>query len=252
MSVPAFAWALEQGRSHRLSASDRIVLIYLADKANGARVCWPGQETIAEWTGLTSRTVRAALGRLAKTGLIRLEERPGKVTSYHIQREDNPEPRKQFPGYTPAIASGVGGQTPAMVSGDPGNSCTPPRKLTARTPEAISAEPVLTKYEPKKEAFQKLDGMEGREGKEESPPPDPNAADPLDRPVDPKQFASLIGSIARGFQNNYPPRAAILDPRQQREVIEAATPPRSKPLPPEYIAAMRHAAGYGAQIRQGA
>ena len=57
--------------------ADRMVLIYLADKANGIGVCWPGQETIVRFTGLAIRTVRAAVRRLEGLHLISLEEAPG-------------------------------------------------------------------------------------------------------------------------------------------------------------------------------
>ena len=99
MSVPAFAWALEQGRSLSLRPADRLVLIYLADMANGARVCWPGQPLIAEYTGLKTNTVRAAINRLAALQLIRVDGTPGKLTRYHILRPDTPS---NGAGVTPA------------------------------------------------------------------------------------------------------------------------------------------------------
>jgi hypothetical protein len=251
MSVPAFAWAIEQGRERGLSPAERLVLIYLADKANGIRICWPGQETIAEWTGLALRTVRTVVRALAKTELIRLEERPGRATVYHIAREDDPIPRQDVPGHTPAKRARVNGATPANSAGvqaaDPGKSCPEPRHITTPTPANRPPEPVLTKYEPKTRVPAREEGQEARfqdsgEVGRKSGAPDPSAPDPLDRPVDPGQFQALLASIANGFQNNYPPRVSGLSRAEQ---IEAIAPPAIKPLPlaGAVLAAARAAAG---------
>src|SRR4249920_273574 len=90
MSIPAFAWAIEQGRECGLSPAERLVLIYLANRANGIRVCWPGQENIRTYTGLALKTIAAAIRGLVKHGLVRLDERRGLATRYHILSTETP------------------------------------------------------------------------------------------------------------------------------------------------------------------
>jgi hypothetical protein len=241
MSIPAFAWAIEQGHAHNLLPSDRLVLIYLADKANGVRVCWPGQETIVKYTGLALRTVRAALPRLAKAKLIQLEERSGRATVYHILREDSPTPRQDVAGSHPATpANGAGVSMP-----DPGNQCIEPRQLVAPTPAIRPPEPYLSKKEePKRRASAPEARLSdsGDVGKEAGHA-DPAAPDPLDRPVDPGQFQALLASLTRGFQNNYPPRVSGLSRAEQIEAMADKPAWRPGAVSPEQLAALRRNAG---------
>ena len=160
MSAPAFAWAMEQGASLRLSPAERLVLLYLADKANGSRVCWPGQETIERFTGLALKTIRAAIAKLVEVSLIAVEKRPGIVTRYHILRPvtpvngsgvEHPDPGKSSHGNPgnpspPTPVNGTGVPIP-----DPGKSDTEPRYILPVTPVNRRPEPVLNQErEPRK------------------------------------------------------------------------------------------------------
>lgn len=51
------------------------VYIYLADRANKERVCWPAIPTIAKDLKLSESTTRRALEDLRKAGLIQTEQR---------------------------------------------------------------------------------------------------------------------------------------------------------------------------------
>ena len=51
------------------------VYIYLADRANKDRVCWPAIPTIAKDLKLSESTPRRALNDLRKAGLIETEQR---------------------------------------------------------------------------------------------------------------------------------------------------------------------------------
>lgn len=98
MSCPDILWALEQGRERRLSASARMVLIALADRANGARLCWPSLPTIAVDTGLSVRQAQTVTHKLEALGLVRRELR-GRSMHYYILRPfpgqaSEPEPQK--------------------------------------------------------------------------------------------------------------------------------------------------------------
>jgi Helix-turn-helix domain len=136
MSAPAFAWALERGAALGLTPSERLVLIYLADMANGERVCWPGQPRIVRYTGLAPNTVIATLKKLGEKQLIRAETSPGRVTHYLILRELTPA---NGAGATPANSVVV---TPANGAGAPPQNVYPhPRNRSAKPPHDLGVTP---------------------------------------------------------------------------------------------------------------
>jgi hypothetical protein len=186
LSVPTFAWAMEQGVRLGLTSSERLVLLYLADKANGERVCWPGQETIVRYTALSLRTVRMVIPALVRYGLISVESRPGIVTRYHILRPDTPanghganggNPGKTTRGSPGKAAHG----TPANGHGaprqnstpHPGKSCTEPRAILHLTPANQHPEPLSEpSREPKTRAdARKAEDVKTRNFKEAPPQP---------------------------------------------------------------------------------
>lgn len=125
MSCPHVVWALRQ---RGLSAPERVVLIYLADKARAPEmVCWPSIDTIAEATELAEKTVRRAVLRLADLRLIRIEARRRHTHHYHILR-----PRNGLDGDPMQPESGNGGHVdrsdlPANASVD--RSEIPPNEI---------------------------------------------------------------------------------------------------------------------------
>jgi hypothetical protein len=93
---PNVVWAFRQ---RGLTAAERVVLIYLADKANSVLVCWPGLELISEETELCERTVHKAVHSLAAKRLIRIEAKHRQVNHYHILRQVNdrdPDPKHHY------------------------------------------------------------------------------------------------------------------------------------------------------------
>lgn len=60
-----------------LTASERLTLLILGDRANAKGCCFPGQEYLAERTGLAVRTIREALSGLEAKGAIRRAKRYG-------------------------------------------------------------------------------------------------------------------------------------------------------------------------------
>ena len=161
MSAPAFAWALERGATLALRPSDRLVLLYLADMANGVKVCWPGQPLIERYTGLKNNTVRAAVNRLAALQLIRVEATPGRVTRYHILRPDTPA---NGTGVTPAnehrVTPANGDRAPPQNStGHPLNCGGGPPQKGALTPANGHTDPSYTQEEdPKTRAHAREEG----------------------------------------------------------------------------------------------
>lgn len=71
MSYKATAWAYDMS----LSSPMKPVLVALADMADEAGTCFPGQERIASMTGLSVRTVARALEKLEALGLIERRRR---------------------------------------------------------------------------------------------------------------------------------------------------------------------------------
>lgn len=73
MSYKATHWAWETD----LPMTQKFVLVALADMADEAHSCFPGQERIARMIGATDRTVRAALTKLEADGFLTRIERRG-------------------------------------------------------------------------------------------------------------------------------------------------------------------------------
>ena len=71
MSNPAKNWALFQN----LKPVPKLVLVVLADAANGQGVCWPSIATLANKTGVTPRTVQRVIQLLIRRELITVEQR---------------------------------------------------------------------------------------------------------------------------------------------------------------------------------
>lgn len=113
------------------SPTRKAVLLVLADYADEAGSCFPGQETLARITELGVRTVRRALAELEDAGVIRREERRRPdglrtsdryhlvMTTGHSGRVDPPEPVPHRPLTTasPATAAGHEPQVEPQVSG---------------------------------------------------------------------------------------------------------------------------------------
>lgn len=66
MSHKATHWAWEQD----LQPMEKLVLVALADNADPGGICWPGQQYVAEKTGLRRETVNRIIKRLIDKGLI--------------------------------------------------------------------------------------------------------------------------------------------------------------------------------------
>lgn len=71
MSNRALSWAF----SAPLPTTAKFTLVVLADLADEADSCFPGQEYIARATGCSSRTVRRALEDLERAGYVQRQRR---------------------------------------------------------------------------------------------------------------------------------------------------------------------------------
>lgn len=72
MSIQAMAWAMEQTAGGTIG---KALLLVLANYADEAGSCFPGQQRLAEQLECTERSVREWLVKLERLGLIRREER---------------------------------------------------------------------------------------------------------------------------------------------------------------------------------
>jgi hypothetical protein len=165
---PHVVWALRQ---RGLTAAERVVLIYLANRANGALLCWPSVATIAEDCELSSRTVQAAIKRLSSLGLIRIERRHRQSHHYHILR-----PVKG------ADAEGAKSAPNSPQNPRPGKAqktAKPPRKK-ARNHPAKSADE-STKYESTKQESTKVHPAGVAGAAEAAPEPPPPSAGPAEQ-----------------------------------------------------------------------
>jgi len=70
MSVKAMTWAWEQDLAN---PGTKLILVALADHADGNGVCWPGHELVAEKTGLSRQTVVVNIKLLEGMGLVTAE-----------------------------------------------------------------------------------------------------------------------------------------------------------------------------------
>lgn len=76
--VMTAAWAVD------LPATDKLVLLALADCANDEGTCWPGLASLVSKTGKCKRSLQESLRALDKAGHITRKENPGKGMLYTV------------------------------------------------------------------------------------------------------------------------------------------------------------------------
>jgi len=107
LSIEAISWAFKQ----TLTASEKLVLLVLADYCDDENKCWPKQETLADRTGLTRQTVNAKLGALETSGLIIREQRhhTSNITKLNIEHEPKTKtkPKRKTGSFTPPSLDAV-------------------------------------------------------------------------------------------------------------------------------------------------
>lgn len=112
-----------------LPASDKIVLLALADCANDEGLCWPGMAALVAKCSKGERTIQAAIKRLVASGHLTRDEVVGKGCKYLVHPRDNCAPAKPAPPQkmraTPAKTAG----TPAKTAGKPSKNHQEPSKV---------------------------------------------------------------------------------------------------------------------------
>lgn len=123
-----------------MTATQKAVLISLADNANDEGVCWPSVSNISLRTCLSERAVQGAIKWLCSVGALATSDRTGRSTVYTVTPEAYAPPQQLHPRSkcTPADGAGLPPQElhppPADGAPHPRSSCTQNRNRTKREP----------------------------------------------------------------------------------------------------------------------
>ncbi len=123
-----------------MSATQKAVLISLADNANDEGVCWPSVSNIALRTCLSERAVQGAIKALCGMGALQTEDRSGRSTVYKVTPEAYAPPQEMHPRSRRTPEGGAGSPpqmlhpTPAGAAPHPRSSCTQNRNRTIKEP----------------------------------------------------------------------------------------------------------------------
>jgi Helix-turn-helix domain len=215
MSVPATGWAVAQGRAHKLPTFARMLLVVLADILGRTGKLCPSVPYLAEFTGMSERTVDKFLPVLIQHGLIAASKSVGNVTHYVLLRPDTPA---SLAPVTPARLAGVNGAHPHKAQQEPPQD-------TTRTPASLAPEPYRTKKEPKTRAEDARENPSvlsfptlGRKSPAPAPEPQP---DP-----DTAALTAAIAGCFRSTAKHAPGVAPLRTVQQQLDELEAKPTPR--------------------------
>lgn len=82
MSVKAISWALDHVTG--LTATQKCILISIADRCNQDNECWPSYDDICRRTGADRHTVSRALKKFVAMGIVEKAKRFSKSTVYKL------------------------------------------------------------------------------------------------------------------------------------------------------------------------
>lgn len=131
MSIAAMNWAWERITFEDLKPSAGLVLLALADHADGDGICWPGLKGISEKCNLERRNVRRIVRSLKEIQLLRVQESTREDGSKGNNRYEllmggqGARPPREGGLYAPST-----GRTGPMGGGPraPGEGADPPRR----------------------------------------------------------------------------------------------------------------------------
>lgn len=118
-----------------MSATQKAVLISLADNANDDGVCWPSVAKIAIRTCLSARAVQGGIKWLCSAGILAVSERMGRSTVYTITPAAYAPPQELHPAADADLPPQEMHPTPADDAPPPRISCTQNRNRTASEPK---------------------------------------------------------------------------------------------------------------------
>lgn len=120
-----------------LQASQKIVLLALADAANDEGRCWPGMASLSKKCSKSERTVQAMLVELEGLGHLSREQVPGRGCYYTVHPRNSRTPEKTAPPKNSHPAK----------SAPPQNSRQPPQN-SRQTPAKSAPKPSMNPKEP--------------------------------------------------------------------------------------------------------
>lgn len=131
-------WDLE------IPATQKIVLISLADQANDSGVCWPALSTLMRRTGLSERAIQNAFKWLEQCGVLSIKRATGKSNMFTISPTGfTANPRTTCTPAADAPPHHVH-HAPAADAGDPRTTCTQTQKNRNRTINTNTAHTTVT------------------------------------------------------------------------------------------------------------
>jgi hypothetical protein len=119
-SIMTACWELE------IPATQKLVLVALADMANDAGICWPSVPLLVKRTGLSERAVQGAFKWLDSVQVVSIKRERGKANTFTVSPSS----------YTPAAGAPRTTCPPQDVRHTPAESAAPPPQQVHPTPAA--------------------------------------------------------------------------------------------------------------------
>jgi len=118
-----------------MSATQKAVLISLADNANDEGVCWPSIATISMRTCLSERAVQNAIKWLVEHRILSVQSRSGRSTVYKVTPAEYAPPQEVHPRTRCTPPPQEVHPTPAPDAPHPRTTCTQNRKEPSKEPQ---------------------------------------------------------------------------------------------------------------------
>jgi hypothetical protein len=198
------------GENPHFTASEKSVLMCLGWRANADGFCYPGVESIAQWTGLSHNTVRTSLKKVEGYGCLRREERRGRSTYYFLNLAI-------IEGYAPTSS---GGGTPPQNT-TPTKTDTPTNSKTDTLPK-ISQTPLPNPGDRKVNERSVDKSNSGLSSSEERPSVGPSNAAKPERPG-----TKRVTEVMKALQDRrgYPSLRYKAEAREIKNILTAGYTP---------------------------
>lgn len=113
-----------------LPASEKLVLLALADCANDEGGCWPSMATLSSKCSKSERTIQTAIKALVAAGHVLRDERPGRGCFYIVRPVSSTAPAKSAP---PQKLRPAKSAPPQKRASTPAKSAPHPRRICTQT-----------------------------------------------------------------------------------------------------------------------
>ena len=143
MSIVAIDWAIRQ----QCPPTEKLILIVLANRANNAAECWPSMQSVVEDTGLSERSIQAAIRSMRGKGLVTVEAGGGRnrTNLYRLHIRETPQDTHETPQMPHPHADS---QTPQNLHETPQILYETPQ-VVRETPQHLHPEPSEPSTEPR-------------------------------------------------------------------------------------------------------